>query len=227
MKPGFRARWLLVASFAALSVAGAWLVREKLLDATRERLVRSYQHRLTSLPELEAASLIQRLAQIDDQFLEIIVWASTDERTLVSATAQRELQDLVDQWSSLPPHESSVRAAMLARLLAVYAPALPAERRDLAHSLAERLILWPIDGRRVNTAGFIEDCQSVLLLPRTEETEIRIAAIPDVRPTEPAAAPLAPESPRPLVTPEPQTIEPSSGEPRPFTASPALRISDR
>jgi hypothetical protein len=103
---------------------------------------------------------------------------------------------------------------------------MPPERRDLAHSLAQRLILWPIDGRRVDTASFIADCQLVLLLPQAEQTEIRVAAAPEPRPAEPAAPPVL-ELQQTLIAPEPQESEQPSGEPRPFTASPALRISDQ
>jgi hypothetical protein len=227
MKSENRVRWLLIAALASLTVVGAWRVRHRLLDATQQRLVRSYQQRLISLPEREATSLIQRLAQSDDQFLEILVWASADDRPFVSMTAQRELQDLVDQWSSLQPHESSNRAAMLARQLAVHAASMPPERRDLAHSLAQRLILWPVDGRQVDTARFIADCQSVLLLPQSEQTEIRVAAVPEARPVDTAAPGPAPELQQPLLAPDPQTREPSPAEPRPFTASPGLRISDQ
>jgi len=227
MKSENRVRWLLIAALASLTVVGAWRIRHRLLDSTQQRLVRSYQQRLISLPEREAASLIQRLAQSDDQFLEILVWASADDRPLVSTTAQRELQDLVDQWSNLPSQDSSNRAVRLARLLAVHAASMPPERRDLAHSLAQRLILWPVDGGHEDTARFIADCRSVLLLPQAEQSEIRVAAVPEPRPAEPVAAPPVLELQQPLIAPAPQESEQTSGEPRPFTASPALRITDR
>ncbi len=222
-----RTRWLLVAALAALTVTGAWLFRHALLGSTRQRLVESYQDRLASLPERDAARLIQRLAQNDDQWLEVLVCASADDRPLVSTTAERELQDLIDQWSSLPPQESASRVAMLASLLAEHAVSVPPERRQLAHSLAQRLILWPVDGRRVDAAIFIADCQSVLLLPLAEQAEIRIAAVPEIHPAQPAVTPPAPELQQPPLAPVSPPIQTSSAEPRPFMPSPSLRVSER
>jgi hypothetical protein len=234
-----RFRWLLVASIAVLAVAGAWLLRGWFLDSTRARLTQSYQQRLMLLPERDAARLVQRLAQDQDQWLEILIWASADDRPLVGTTAQRELQDRIDQWASLPLQNSADRAVRLARLLAVYAPSTPPERRHFAHSIAQRLILWPVDGRHLDTASLIADCESVLMLPRADQVEIRVAAAPEVREAAPPTLVQAtPEPPLPQPMPEtaaqtptteppPHRIESSFAEPRPFTAAPGLRIPDR
>jgi hypothetical protein len=115
--------------------------------------------------------------------------------------------------------------------LAQEAPQLPAERRHLAHALARRLIEWPVDGRRVDAAQLIADCESVLMLPRLEPreaakddepAEIRVAATPAAQEQPPQTPSL--QAPRQEQLPEAKGAGPV--EPQPFTAAGPMRISD-
>jgi hypothetical protein len=169
-------RWLLVLAMAVFVGAGAWLASALLEAGVHSRLTHKLQQRVASLPDQQAIRLVRHLALEDGQWLDVLVAASADDRPAVAAAAERALRELVDRWAELAPEESSPRAAELASLLAEQAPPLPTERRQLAHSLAERLIDWPVDAQRVDVAKLIADCHSVLLLPWGELIDIRLAA---------------------------------------------------
>jgi hypothetical protein len=227
---------------AAIAVAIGWLVRERLLLTTHERLTHKYRQEIVVLAERQAARLVARLAQDDDQWLDVIVTATSDDRLLVAQTAETELLGLVAHWAELPAESGSRQAAILAHVLAQQAPNLPADRRHPARSLAQRLIVWPVDGRIVDTGKFIADCQAVLLLPEVEPSEIRVAATDPPRPIESPAAELtlaeSSPAPPPAIPAPPQatgtTVEPPvpdvsvplPNEPARFTAPRAIRISD-
>ena len=221
------ARWLLVFTATAAVLSGGWLARSRLLSASRQRLAQQHIQRVGLLSDQEAARLIARLATSDAEWLEVIVAAWCDERAEVSAAAASGLNDLVGSWSALAISERSERAGELARLLAKGGPSVPAERRHLARSLAQRMIVWPVDPMAVDPASFIADCQSVLLLPVAEPSEIRIAAAPEPRATEPTlvepqATEIRPAEPATLQEPTPSL----PGEPRRLEIPSVRRISD-
>lgn len=236
MKAVARPSWLLIFVMAAITAALAWQARGRLLAATRERMARQYGQQIAALPDRQAARLVSQLAQDDDQWLEVVVAASADGRTAIAAAAESELRNRVLLWAELPSAESSPLVASLASLLAQQAGDLPAERRHLAHSLAQRLITWPVDGSRVDMARFIADCQTVLLLLPVEPTEIRVAtaeppAAAGVSPTAPpidppVTLPPVPSAPSVKPTTLPRSNESMSREPGRFVAPKAMRISD-
>jgi hypothetical protein len=155
------------AIFCGLSLGRGWT-----LSATRARLSLRYQAQIAVLPEGRAVRLLRTLGQAEGEWSDVLLAASADARPAVAEAAERTLREAVDRWARLPAGESSVHIAGLARLLAHEAPRLAAERRQVAHALAERLIEWPIDGRRVDAGRLIADCESVLLLPRAEPTQL-------------------------------------------------------
>jgi hypothetical protein len=191
-------RWLLMLALAAAIVGGSWFGRGWLAGQVRDRLAEQYSERLRALPEAAAAQLIRELALHPEEWLGLIVNATGDSSPVIAAAAEAELLTIVEQWSALPPEQSSARAGKLARLLADQAPRLPADRRDVSQAIAQRLLNWPIDGRHVDAAKLIADCQQVLLLPRSEPAEIRVAdasARPAGSATTAPAAPMEPPAP--------------------------------
>jgi hypothetical protein len=247
-----RGRWLLMLAMAALVVWGASLARTWTFGAVRTRLSHRYQQQIASLPEPQAVRLVRRLGEDDSQWLDVLFAASGDERPAVAAAAERHLRELVDRWAEMPPGESSPIVASLAGVLAQQAPQLSAERRRLAHALAQRLIEWPLDARRVDVAQLIADCESVLLLPRAEPLERGRDSLvenhlpepttplgqslptPLPSPAEPpevrVAATPSPPGPQPQPAPPPASLPDAnrevSVEPRPFSATGPMRISD-
>jgi hypothetical protein len=237
MKPTGAKSWLLVLAMAGVVASTAWLARGWMLAATHQRLEQQYQQRIATLPEGQAARLVRELARRDRAWIGVILAASADDRDAVAAAAESELRDLVERWSALPAAESSSHVAELASLLAGHAPRLPAERRHLAQALAERLIVWPIDGRQVDVARLIAECQAVLLLPRTEPADIRVATTavsPPIDAASPVAQPLSLPTSRAAASPDeviapvvaPTMIYSPDSEPRRLIAPQGIRISD-
>jgi hypothetical protein len=249
-----RGGWLLVLAMAAVIVSASSRARTWLRVGVRDRLTQKYQQRLGGLTERQAALLVRRLARANGDWLDVLVAASADDRPAVAAAADTELRELVDRWAELP-EENAPHIADLAGLLAQQAPRLPAERRQLAHSLAQRLIDWPIDGRLVDSAQLIADCESVLVLPRIDFSVARVAAASEPRSAEPVAkppppaAPVLPSAPAVSLSPAsgsildatpappqtmisrppalfPQTSRQVPQQPRPFKAASPMKISD-
>ena len=185
-------RWLLIALLAGATFLGGNLARQHLLKVARQRLVQKFVDRIAAFSESDAARLVRQLAQNPDEWLEVLVVASCDDRDEVSTTAQRQLSDIVHAWSLLPTAESTPRCAALASLLAHHAPSLSPNRRVFVHSLALRLIAWPIDSRHIDSSSYIADCHLILDLPIADEPQVRIAAAPEP-PFQPALEPLPPQ----------------------------------
>lgn len=239
--------WLVVLITAAAVSLGFWPARAWLERGVRTRLADSSRQQIVMLPERAAARFVQQLAGGDSPLVDVLVAASADERPAVAAAAATALRELVERWSARPPEEYSLGVAQLAHTLAEQARTLPADRRLLAHSLMQRLIEWPIDGRIVDSAQFIDDCQAVLLLTRAEPAETRVAAIapppsivsdasrepsatsaPGEPPTPdnpPAPTISGPEQQAPIMQPA-SPPQPGRPEPGPFKPAGAVRISD-
>jgi hypothetical protein len=231
-------RWLLILSMAGTVAAAALLARHSMLAATHRWLERHYERQIAALSERQAVRLVRELARRDQPWIGVLLSASADDRVAVATTAESELRDLVERWSSIPISQISPQVAELASLLAVHAPRMPAERRHLAHALAERLIVWPVDGRQIDVARLIANCESVLLLPRTEPVEIRVAAAEPTPPVAriPAPSPLEADQSMPPVAAGagtaaepmgiPAVIGPPDNEPRRLIAPQGTRISE-
>src|SRR5262245_31176607 len=198
MSPGVRpmkgfptSRLLLVVAVTAATFAAVWPASAWLLASVRTRLATGYQQSLAELSDQEAARLVRRLAHGDAQWLEVLVQASGDERPDVAKAAATALQGLVARWRTMPPEGTAAGMAKLARLLAQHAPTLPPQRRHLPFLLTQQLIEFPVDGRLIDAAQFIDDCQTVLLLPRSDEPEIRLAAVPESAAIDPPSQPTS------------------------------------
>jgi hypothetical protein len=242
-------RYLLALGSLMAIVLWAWLGRSKLEGWTHAGLAAQHQRQLAQLSEDGAARLIARLAEADDEYLDLIVLSLADPRPAVADAAEQSLEGRMDRWSQWRTDQASSRVAALASLLAESAEQIPPERRACVQRLALQLLTWPVDGTQVDAPQLIADCEALLRLPLPAASEIRIADRPaEVRdavplPVEPAPAPaplpldMQPEPP-PVVdrspgVPFPREPEPLEGasrekpsEPRQFIAPKAIRISD-
>lgn len=237
MKRHSGAPWLLVLTVLVSVAAAMWFARGRIKPWTQQRLTQQRLHELAGLPEPQAAQLVRRLSP-DDQWLGVFVAATADARPAVAGAGRAALLDRLEHWAQLPAGGSSPRVVTLALLLAEQAPRLSPEHRAFSQSLAHRLLLWPVDSRKVDAAGLIADCEAVLNLPAEEPQEIQLAAAPPpVRPAPPPTPPAQPKIPPPTAPPPVITAQPpaplidASGEPPPeprrFTVPPrGARISD-
>jgi hypothetical protein len=249
MKSQPHTRWWLVLAALAAVVAVAWLGRSHASRWTHERLASQYREKLASQSESQAARLIERLAEADDEYLDLVVHALADARLPVAEAAQAALLRRLEAWSLLPTRESSRRVAALATLLVRIAPDLSGERRGFAQHVAQRLLMWPVDSRLVDSGQLIGDCETVLRLPSPGPEEVRVAArtAPIVEETQPAdpPQPVRPKqltriedpplkavqpTPRVIFSQEPEPLPDASREtaqtPRRLIAPKAMRISD-
>jgi hypothetical protein len=169
--------WLTVLALAALVASSGWWARAKLHAWTHDRVASELRTRLGSLPERRAAGLVRQLTESDAEWLDVLVSATTDSRASVAAAAMTSLEQLIEGWSAPGSTDSTPNVAALARLLAEHAPRLPPERVARAQSLAQRLLDWPVDSRRLDAAQLISDCEIVLRLIPAEEAGVRVAAV--------------------------------------------------
>lgn len=229
-----RTRWLLALAALASIVAGGWLVRGRLDAWTRTRLAAEQRARLVEMPETGAARLVEQLAT-DDNYLELVAHSLTDSRPQVADSAERGLTTMVARWQHLPANDASPRVARLARELAIASEELPPTRRRFAHTLAERLLWWPIEKQRIDGSRLIADCEAVLRLPLPVEVPYRVSVRPATPPTIAEAEPVADEStaevlPRVIDSQPPAPLIDASSEaavePRQFIAPRSLRIAD-
>lgn len=244
-----RGQYLLALGSLVAIALWAWLGRNQLEGWTHARLAAQHQRQLAQLSDDGAARLIARLAEADDEYLDLIVLSLADPRPAVAEAAEQALEARVDQWSRWRTDQASSRVAALAGLLAESAERTPPERRAGVQRLAQQLLTWPVDGTQVDVSQLIADCETLLRQPLPVPSEIRIAdrttdvadAIPFVVEPAPAPAPLpfeTPPEPLPVVdrSPgvafprEPEPLEGASrekpSEPRQFIAPKAIRISD-
>jgi hypothetical protein len=249
MAPGSRSRRILALAALLAIVLGAWLGRGRLQQWTHARLAAEQQRQLAQLSDEGAAVLIARLAEADDEYLDLIVLALAEPRPAVADAAQEALIERMARWSQWRAEESAPRACALAGLLAESAERIPDERRPLLHSLAQRLLLWPVDGRSVDSEKLIADCERLLRLPLPAMADLRVAAVSlDEGPavqldistqaiavpraatltelpiSPPAGAPRIVHPEQPAALPDASREKPS--EPRQFIAPKAIRISD-
>jgi hypothetical protein len=234
--------WLLVLTAAAGVTVAAGLGRRTLQAWTRHRWQDQCQAQLAALPAEQAARRVLQLADADREGLAVIIAACRDRRPPVAQSACVSAQTLADRWSQLPAAEAAPRVAALARLLAQHAPQMASAQQEVARSLAQRLLAWPIDGRQIDLSQFIADCDAVLRLPATAPEELRLAA---TLPPQPPAASATTEPPaivQPQVASPPALIAPpirneagpaltdaqgqERAEPKRLAPPKALRISD-
>jgi hypothetical protein len=249
-----RSRRLLVLAATLAIALAAWAARARVEHWTRAELAQRHQQQLAQLSEEGAAALIERLAAADDEFLDLVVLALDDPRPRVASAAIRALQARVDCWGRWPQEQSGPRVAALAELLAPLARQLPTDRRAPAQTIATRLMAFPVNGRQVDSARLIANCETILRLqvppsvpdedriafqprahePQTKPIELPAAGLPAAPPlplaVQPAPSPPVDHSPaidhprQPEPLPDASRERPS--EPRQFIAPKAIRISD-
>ena len=122
---------------------------------------------LQSVPDERVATELQRLAELDDVGLLVLVDALGSARARRGRVGCRDSGPAAGSWQTLPRDQSSRHVACLARGLARPCDRWPAARRSAASDLALRILDWPVDGRQANRAAVIADCEHVLRLQGT------------------------------------------------------------
>jgi hypothetical protein len=182
MLRGFIRWWWLLPVVAVVVLSGS-LARARLGAWTRARLVVERQAEIAALPEQEGALLVRRLPEIDAEASAIVAFALADQRPQVAAAAITALAELLESWQDLPIDEQSTRAEQLASALASHAPSYSTEALTAAQNAATFLLNVPTNGRRIDAAALIADCESILrrggeTLAEMGPAETRLGALP-------------------------------------------------
>lgn len=100
--------------------------------------------------------------QAEDGDLTFLIERLADDRAAVASAAGEVLHEQLTDWQRLRSADSSPRVVELARLLATSAVERPPAGRKAASSLAQRILRWPLDERKVDAAKLLADCDLVL-----------------------------------------------------------------
>jgi hypothetical protein len=168
-------RLLVLVCIAGAVVATTLVLRHQATARLQNSLRRKYAVRIAQLPTEQAVQLLRQLSTSPELALTAVVGSLGDERAAVRAAASAELNALVERYSSLPTNEQSAHAQELAALLAQRSPQIPLGSRATAHAIARTILAWPLDGRAVDVARVIANCEQVLALPCEEPEELRVA----------------------------------------------------
>ena len=146
---------------------------------------------LGSVPDERVGVELQQLAELNHVGLLAVADALGSERACVAQSAAATLQRLLKRWRALPRDESSMRVARLTRRLAQRAERWPSAARSVASDLALQVLNWPVDGRQVDRAALIADCEHVLRLQGTEVPQLATPASGSeaARPAQPPRVP--------------------------------------
>ena len=182
MLRGFIRWWWLLPVVAAVVLGGS-LARARLGAWTRGRLATERQAEIAALSEQEAAILVRRLPEIDAEASPIVAFALADQRPQVAAAAIAALDELLESWHDLPTDAQSTRAEQLASALAGHAPSYSGDALTAARNAATLLLNVPTNGRRIDAAALIADCESILrrdgeTLAENGPAETRLGALP-------------------------------------------------
>jgi len=138
-------------------------------------------HHLQSVPDERVEVELQQLAQLDGIGLLVVVDSLASPRRSVAHAAGVTLEQQLDRWRGLPREQSSRAVGALAHHLARRVHRWPAAARGPARDLALRILDWPVDGRVVERAALIADCQQVLSAPPAD-AELTASAPDDAQP---------------------------------------------
>lgn len=130
--------------------------------SVRRLLVQRMTAQLNRANDTEAASLLARIAELDEPGLPTVTATLGHERTTVSLAAGDVLQRKLDQWTMLPNDQSTLRVTRLAETLAAVAPSLGPNSRARAARLAERMLRWPLDRDHGDGVMLVAHCEQVL-----------------------------------------------------------------
>ena len=131
-------------------------------------LARQCQRQLATVPDDRAAALMNRVGNLGQPGLAVLVEALGSDRPSVAGAARRELRERLSSYASLRAAESSPNLAILADALAQRVDSFgPAARCDAA-DLATRILSWPLDPKAVDRSQVFASCERVLRSTRLE-----------------------------------------------------------
>ena len=162
-----RLRWsvALVTATVTFSLIATWpFFGGPLMDRF---LVRRWSTQIDILPDDEASRLVERVAELGEPGIPLLVKALGNRRASVAQAAKSALRRQVERWRMMPKGDASQHVALAAHCLAQRANQFGATAQDEATDLAMQFLVWPLDGAEVDCAQIVADCERILLASAT------------------------------------------------------------
>ena len=126
---------------------------------------------LQSVPDEQVARELQQIAELDQVGLLVLIDALGSDRARVADAAGATLDHQLAGWRVAERTSEPIRGLSRTPVGAARRSVANAVR-NAASDLALKILDWPVDGRHVNRAALIADCEHVL---RIQGTDIREA----------------------------------------------------
>lgn len=153
-----RRRVIVIAAMTSVMLVSFFLARHwgsRILAA-------HWQQSLDTVPDDRAEMLVASAARLGRPGLPVLVSAMGSPRPSVSSAGRRWLERQMKAWENLANDESQRNVAALAEVLAAELDRLDPATRLEAARLAQRLLMWRLDGDVVDRARVTWLCDRVL-----------------------------------------------------------------
>ncbi len=124
-------------------------------------LARQWANRLDQATEPQVDSLVQRINELGEPAIPILVEALGSDRDVVARSAKAVIWDEMERWRTLPADQAWACLTTLAHALAGRVDRFGPEARGQAAALATRILQWPANGKVVGRR-VVADCERVL-----------------------------------------------------------------
>jgi len=118
---------------------------------------------LPTLPPEEAIDLLHQLVPHTPASIPLLVQGLCDPRPAVAQAAQKELQNLQQQWENQAWHQVSQPLSCLAQTLAEQKERIPPHSRPIAQQLAEWILAWRPPEGSPERVQMIAACENLLV----------------------------------------------------------------
>jgi hypothetical protein len=150
-----RPRLMCVAVLATGATAWVWFAQTAWTS-------RYWQNQLVTATDEEAPALVNRIAELGDKSVAILVFGLASPREGVRREARLALDDKLNLWARLPREQASGKLRILAAALAEHSAEFEPTSQLFAADLVTRILLWPTDGNVVERAQLVADCEQTL-----------------------------------------------------------------
>lgn len=161
---------VVVLSMIAVGV-GVWLGRG-------QWLAWHWGRQLATVPDDQAAALLARIAELDQDGIPLLVDAMGSHREAVASGARRVLAERQQRWENLPWCEAAPRLLVLAESLAARGEGLPPTARREARRIAAWILRWRPAQSTPERPRMVAACEAILKWPDGGPGEAAVGAMP-------------------------------------------------
>ena len=126
------------------------------------QLARRWQADLSSLDDHQVRQQLEKIAQLGEPGIDMVVRSLGSRREVVAAQARDVLSDQFAQWQLQPTRQSTPRLVHLAEQLARQSSNLDQSGRRWSVDLATQMLVWPGEMPASARIELVEDCETIL-----------------------------------------------------------------